>query len=77
MQVKNIGRKRDKLGGMLRAFDSQWAVYERSYVFELMVIEKDARRFIIQAIQQDQTLYQLERLTGTVKSGNDINEIRR
>jgi hypothetical protein len=56
MQVKNIGRKRDKLAGMLRAFDSQWAVYERSYVFELMVIEKDARRFIIQAIQQDQTL---------------------
>ena len=41
---------------MLRQFDDQWALYERSYVFELMVIEKDARRFVLQAIQQEQTL---------------------
>jgi hypothetical protein len=50
MQVKNINRKKDKLTQMLRSFDEQWALSERSYVFELMVIEKDARRFIIQAI---------------------------
>lgn len=72
MQVKNINRKKDKLTTMLKAFDQQWALYERSYVFELMVIEKDARRFVLQAIQQEQTLQQLEK--GTVK-GN-INEVR-
>ena len=38
---------------MLKDFDAQWALYERSYVFELMVIEKDARRFITQAIQHE------------------------
>lgn len=60
MQVKNINRKKDKLTQMLRSFDEQWALYERSYVFELMVIEKDARRFIIQAIQQEQQLQQTD-----------------
>jgi hypothetical protein len=38
---------------MLKDFDEQWALYERSYVFELMVIEKDARRFVTQAIQHE------------------------
>ena len=56
MQIKNINRKKEKLSVMLRQFDDQWALYERSYVFELMVIEKDARRFVLQAIQQEQTL---------------------
>jgi hypothetical protein len=50
MQIKNINRKKEKLSVMLRQFDDQWALYERSYVFELMVIEKDARRFVLQAI---------------------------
>jgi hypothetical protein len=50
MQIKNINRKKEKLSVMLHQFDDQWALYERSYVFELMVIEKDARRFVLQAI---------------------------
>ena len=56
----------------MKSFDCQWALYERSYVFELMVIEKDARRFVLQAIQQEQTLQQLEK----GRSG-DTTEARR
>ena len=41
---------------MLGKLDEQWALYEKSYVFELMVIEKDARRFITQAIAHDAAL---------------------
>jgi hypothetical protein len=58
---------------MLRDFDNQWALYERSYVFELMVIEKDARRFITQAVQHEQTLQKIER--GEAKG--DKNDLRR
>ena len=50
MTVKNISKKQEKLVRMLKSLDEQWALYEKSYVFELMVIEKDARRYIIQAI---------------------------
>lgn len=56
MSVRNVGRKREKLISMLRQLDEQWALYERSYVFELMVIEKDARRFVTQAIQHENLL---------------------
>ena len=30
-------------------FDISWAQYEQFYVYELMVIETDARRFVIEA----------------------------
>lgn len=46
---------------MLKEFDEMWAHYERSYVFELMVIEKDARRFVSQAIQHEQQLMRVEK----------------
>lgn len=59
---------------MLHQFDVQWALYERSYVFELMVIEKDARRFVLQAIQQEQTLQQLEKSQG---KSDSISEVRK
>ena len=58
---------------MLKDFDEQWALYERSYVFELMVIEKDARRFVTQAIQHEQTLLRVEKGEGK----GDKNELRR
>jgi len=45
---------------MLKGFDEQWTLYERSYVFELMVIEKDARRFVTQAVQHEQQLTRVE-----------------
>jgi hypothetical protein len=47
LPIKSMQRKQEKLHAMLKAFDEQWALYEKSYVFELMVIERDARRFII------------------------------
>ena len=56
---------------MLIELDRQWALYEKSYVFELMVIEKDARRFVTLAIQQEKALTALE------KSGENADEIRK
>jgi hypothetical protein len=37
----------EQLSGMLNRFDALWCEYEQKYVFELMVIENDARRFIV------------------------------
>ena len=34
------------LKSMLTGFDAQWCIYELAYIGELMVIERDARRFI-------------------------------
>ena len=31
-------------------FDELWTEYEKKYVYELMIIEGDARRFIIESI---------------------------
>ena len=39
-------------------FDRLWAEYERKYVNELMVIEGDARRFIIESINIEAILSQ-------------------
>lgn len=47
MSIKDLAKKREKLVKALKQIDEHWALYEKSYVFELMVIEKDARRFII------------------------------
>jgi len=35
----------------IEEFDSQWTSFEKLYVFELMVIETDARRYIVDAIR--------------------------
>ena len=56
---------------MLIELDRQWALYEKSYVFELMVIEKDARRFVTLAIQQEKALTALE------QSGENADESRK
>lgn len=34
----------------LQKLDSQWCIYEQAYIGELMVIERDARRFIYDLI---------------------------
>jgi len=39
-----------ELNEYLETFDKAWSAYERNYILELMVIEKDSRRFIVQAI---------------------------
>jgi len=40
----------------LEKFDKTWVSYENLYVFELMLIERDARRFITQAIAIEKEL---------------------
>lgn len=41
-------------------FDLSWASFEKYYVLELMIIEADARRFIIESIALEKTLAEEE-----------------
>ena len=43
---------------LLIRFDELWTTYEQKYVYELMVIENDARRFIIESINVESILQQ-------------------
>lgn len=40
----------------LEEFDKCWVEYEKVYVFELMLIEADARRFVTDAIETEKEL---------------------
>ena len=44
-------KMRTKVERLLEQFDQDWSIYEKGYVTELMAIEADARRFVIEAIQ--------------------------
>ena len=46
----------DELSKHLEEFDDSWVRYEKIYVFELMLIEADARRFITDAIETEKDL---------------------
>jgi hypothetical protein len=48
------------LSSNLEEFDRSWVEYEKIYVFELMLIEADARRFITEAIKTERELAQIE-----------------
>lgn len=50
----------DELSKHLEEFDDSWVRYEKIYVFELMLIEADARRFITDAIETEKDLTQIE-----------------
>jgi hypothetical protein len=54
MAVESLNKEMPKrlanLKNQLQKFDSLWATYEQDYIGELMVIETDARRFIIDAV---------------------------
>ena len=60
---------------MLEEFDGLWVDYEQKYVYELMVIESDARRFIIESINCEAVLSQPHMQLVTVRS--QFNEKRR
>lgn len=47
---------------MLEQLDHKWTHYEQCYVFELMVIETDARRYIVEAIALEQEMSDFESL---------------
>jgi len=46
---------------VLGEFDQAWTQYEQFYVYELMVIEQDARRFITEAIAIEEQMQEIER----------------
>jgi hypothetical protein len=45
----------------LEEFDKYWVNFEQLYVFELMLIEADARRFITDAINIEKDLTAVEK----------------
>jgi len=49
-----------ELSTSLEEFDRSWVEYEKIYVFELMLIEADARRFITDAIDTEKELCAIE-----------------
>ena len=46
----DFGNELEELKISITKFDRLWTDYERKYVGELMVIENDARRFILDSI---------------------------
>ena len=46
----------EKLKKLVAQFDELWTIYEQKYVYELMVIENDARRYIIESINLEAAL---------------------
>ena len=49
-------RCKDDIGTFLTKFDKAWTHFEQSYVSELMVIEADARRLVVEAIKIEEEL---------------------
>jgi hypothetical protein len=45
----------------LSKFDTLWTIYEQSYIFELMVIEGDARLFVTDSIKVESDLQTAEK----------------
>lgn len=58
----------------LESFDDQWASFEKLYVTELMVIETDARRYIVDAIELVKDIVALE-LKHRPKSVSVLNQL--
>ena len=71
----------EKLKDMLGRFDQLWTFYEQKYVYELMVIESDARRFIIESVNIEAVLMQrhmqltMQRATFNEKRGKLLENI--
>ena len=51
IQPEELHKARCRLESKLENFDQDWAIFEKSYVQELMRIEADARMNVIEAIQ--------------------------
>jgi hypothetical protein len=50
LSIDDLQKLRSKVEQLLEQFDQDWSIYEKGYVTELMNIEADARRFVIEAI---------------------------
>lgn len=65
----------EKLKKSVIRFDELWTIYEHKYVYELMVIENDARRFIIESINLEAALIMLAR-KGQCAGNDEFDEKR-
>jgi len=45
-----------RLKSVIEKFDAQWSRYEEAYIGELMVIERDARRYLYELAESVQTM---------------------
>ena len=69
LNCKDMAKLFDNMKRCLKNFDKCWVEFERIYVFELMIIEKDARRLVMQGIELDRLMRNYEtseKLKGTV-----------
>ncbi len=76
-----LNAKKKKLEEMLELLDQKWTHYEQCYVFELMVIETDARRFVVDAINLENRMTEIENNLQKkgqffIQSHKDYNEVR-
>lgn len=44
-----------QLKAAMQEFDQMWCIYEQAYIGELMVIERDARRFVFDMVAASDT----------------------
>ena len=62
------------LDEVLQTFEDSFCLYEQYYVYELMVIEQDARRFIIEAIEIDKKMTEIENTLNQIGCKVEINK---
>lgn len=48
--MENTKQSLDTLTDNLKLFDKMWCVYEQAYIGELIVIERDSRRYLLALI---------------------------
>jgi len=81
IKLCDLESKKHSLQEMLELFDTKWTHYEKLYVFELMVIEQDARRYINQAIDLEKKLSEFEKSQSKrgiviIQASPDYNKLR-
>lgn len=59
----------------LVSFDDRWAEFERSYIFELIHIEEQARSIIVEAIDKERRLTNFECDFGEARDGGGRGEL--
>lgn len=56
----NVDQIKNELKKSFSEFDEKWTVYEELYVNELMIIEREARQYITNAVELEERLTELE-----------------
>jgi glutaredoxin-related protein len=56
----SVDEIKEDIRANLEAFDKYWVTFEQLYVFELMLIEADARRYITNAVEIEKDLIAME-----------------